>query len=81
MIDLLTIQLQEAYQKLNKGRFIDLKIYTESLFMLEFMAFPLSSKFKIPSIGSYGDTKDPLQHLENVKGWMDLYAYNNTIKC
>lgn len=32
-------------------------------------------------MGTYNDTKDPLEHLETFKGLMNLYAYIDVIKC
>lgn len=45
------------------------------------MAIPLLNKFKMPRVGTYDKTKGLLEHLNIFKGWMDLYDYNDVIKC
>lgn len=44
------------------------------------MAILHSDKLKFPTTGTYDGTKEPLEHLKNYKGWMDLYVYIDTIR-
>lgn len=29
----------------------------------------------------YDSIKEPLEHIENLKGWKDIYAYNDAMRC
>lgn len=55
-------------------------ISNEYLFTPEVMAVSLTEKFKMPSVKSYGGNKYPLEHLEDLKGLMDIYTYSDAIR-
>lgn len=43
------------------------------------MVISFTEKFKLPNVSSYDSNKDPIDHLENFKDWMDFYAYGDKI--
>ena len=48
---------------------------TESPFMAEVLHFPLPTKFKMPQIETFNETKDPIDHLNTYKNQMELHGY------
>lgn len=81
IIDWLAVQLQELHRRMNRGRLLDLYIFNEFPFTLKVMAISLIEKFKLTIVISYVGNKDPFEHLEICKGWIDLYAYSDWIRC
>ncbi|XP_059658664.1 uncharacterized protein LOC132304990 [Cornus florida] len=45
------------------------------------MALPLPTKFKMPQLDSFDGTRDPLDHLETFKSFMNLQAIMDEIMC
>lgn len=51
------------------------------LFKIEVMAYPLPSKFKLPTLEPFDGTSDPLDHLETYKAFMVLHVVPIQIMC
>ena len=54
---------------------------TESPFTAEVLHFPLPTKFKMPQIEAFDWTKDPVDHLNIYKNWMELHGYQDPVRC
>ena len=54
---------------------------TESPFKTGVLHFPLSAKFKMPLIEAFNGTKDHVDHLNTYKTQMELYEYQDPIRC
>ena len=59
----------------------DLVHRTDSPFTATVTSFPLSPKFYMPQLETYGRSKDPLDHLESFKTIMHLQEMANKIMC
>ena len=53
----------------------------ESLFTAEVLHFPLPTKFRMPQIEAFDGTKDPVNHLNIYKNQMELYGYQDLVRC
>ena len=54
---------------------------TESPFTAEVLHFPLPAKFKMPQIEAFDGAKDPVDHLNTYKNQMELYGYQDPVRC
>jgi hypothetical protein len=54
---------------------------TDSPFTEAVISFPLPSKFQMPSLETFDETKDPLDHLESFKTMMCLQEVSDEIMC
>ena len=54
---------------------------TESLFTVGVLHFPLPTKFRMPQIGAFDGTKDPIDHLNTYKNQMKLHGYQDPVRC
>ena len=54
---------------------------TESPFTAGVLHFPLPTKFRMPQIEAFDGTKDPIDHLNAYKNQMELYGYQDPIRC
>ena len=59
----------------------DLVHRTDSPFTTSINSHPLPSKFKIPSLDSYDETRDPFNHIANFKTTMHLQRVLDEIMC
>ena len=54
---------------------------TESLFTVGVLHFPLPTKFRMPQIETFDETKDPIDHLNTYKNQMELHGYQDPVRC
>ena len=54
---------------------------TESPFTAEMLHFPLPAKFRMPQIEAFNGAKDPVDHLNTYKNQMELYGYQDPVRC
>ena len=54
---------------------------TESPFIAGVLHFPLPAKFRMPQIEAFDGTKDPVDHLNTYKTHMELYGYQDPVRC
>ena len=54
---------------------------TESPFMAGVLHFPFPVKFRMPQIETFDETKDPMGHLNTYKNQMELYGYQDPMRC
>ena len=57
----------------------DLVHKTDSPFTASINGYPLSSKFKLPSLDSYDGTRDPFDHITNFKTTIHLQGVPDEI--
>ena len=54
---------------------------TESPFTVGVLHFPLPTKFRMPQIKTFNETKDPIDHLNTYKNQIELHGYQDPIRC
>ena len=54
---------------------------TESPFTAEVLHFPLPAKFRMPQVEAFNGAKDPVDHLNTYKNQMELYGYQDLVRC
>ena len=54
---------------------------TESPFTAGVLHFPLPMKFRMPQIEAFDGTKDHIDHLNTYKTQMELYGYQDPVRC
>ena len=54
---------------------------TESPFTAEVLHFPLPAKFRMPQVEAFDGVKDPVDHLNTYKNQMELYGYQDPVRC
>ena len=54
---------------------------TESPFAPEVLRYPLPTKFRMPQLEAFDDTKDPVDHLNTYKNQMELHGYPDPVRC
>ena len=54
---------------------------TESPFTVGVLHFPLPAKFRMPQIETFDRKKDPINHLNTYKNHMELYGYQDPVRC
>ena len=54
---------------------------TESPFTAEVLHFPLPAKFRMPQVEAFDGIKDPVDHLNTYKNQMELYGYQDPVRC
>ena len=54
---------------------------TESPFTAEVLHFPLPTKFRMPQIEAFDGMKDHVDHLNTYKNQMELYGYQDPMRC
>ena len=59
----------------------DLVQQTESPFTAGVLHFPLLAMFRMPQIETFDRTKDPVEHLNTYKNQMELYKYQDPMRC
>ena len=59
----------------------DLVHRTDSPFTASITSFPLPPMFRMPQVGNYDGSKDPLDHLESFKTLMHLQGIPDEIMC
>ena len=59
----------------------DLVHWTDSPFTASVTSFPLPSKFCMPQMETYNESKDPLDHLESFKTLLHLQGMADEIMC
>ena len=68
-----------------KGRALDsmntMVQQTESPFTTEVLHFPLLAKFRMPQIEAFDGMKNPVDHLNTYKNQMELYGYQDLVRC
>ena len=54
---------------------------TESLFTAGVLHFPLPTKFRMPQIETFDETKDAVGHLNTYKNHMEMHGYQDPVRC
>ena len=54
---------------------------TESPFTTEVLHFPLPAKFRMPQVEVFDGARDPVDHLNTYKNHMELYGYQDPVRC
>ena len=54
---------------------------TESPYTAEVLHLPLPTKFRMPHVEAFDDTKDPVDHLNTYKNQMELHGYQDSVRC
>ena len=54
---------------------------TESPFTAEVLHFPLLAKFRMPQVEAFDGFRDPVDHLNTYKNQMELYGYQDPVRC
>ena len=54
---------------------------TESPFTAEVLHFPLLAKFKMSQIETFDGKRDPVDHFNTYKNQMELYGYQDLVRC
>ena len=54
---------------------------TESPFMAGVLHFPFLVKFRMPQIETFDETKDLVGHLNTYKNQMELYGFQDPMRC
>ena len=54
---------------------------TESPFTAEVLRYPLPAKFRMPQVEAFDGVKDPFDHLNTYKNQMELYGYQDPVRC
>ena len=59
----------------------DLLEQTEPPFTDDIMEVELPTKFKMPTMATYDGSKDPVEHVDTFRTWMELQGVQDAIKC
>ena len=54
---------------------------TESSFTDGVLHFPFPTKFKMPHIETFDETKDLVDHLDTYKNQMELHGFQDPMRC
>ena len=54
---------------------------TESPFTAEVLHFLLPAKFRMPQVEAFDGVRDPVDHLNTYKNQMELYGYQDPVRC
>ena len=82
------MSLQQEHSRVKevvKGRAPDtmdtLVQQNESPFAAEVLRHPLPAKFRMPQVEAFNEVKDPVDHLNTYKNQMELYRYQDPVRC
>ena len=59
----------------------DLLEQAEPPFTDDIMEVDLPAKFKMPTMPTYDGSKDPVEHVDTFRTWMELQGVRDAIKC
>lgn len=71
---------EEMVRKIGESSFVDqLLSSTDQPYSVEIMVVLLPSKFELPLVEMYDESKDPVEHLETFKAYITLHGFPSEI--